>query len=136
MIAALMMAVMLGGDAPLADPRKEERAQSLMREIRCVVCQNEPVSQSAADIAVDMRRVIREQVDTGADDNSVRKFFSDRYGQFVLFRPPITGLGLALWVFPFVLLAAAGAAIAMRLGRNRKKALSPLAEDLRDDGAG
>jgi cytochrome c-type biogenesis protein CcmH len=133
MIAALLMAVVVSGDFPLPDARKEARAQSLMREIRCVVCENEPVSQSTADIAVDMRRVIRQQVEAGSDDNQVRKFFSDRYGQFVLFRPPTSGLGLLLWIFPFGLLLVAGGVIAARLAGNRKKALLPLPDDQADD---
>jgi cytochrome c-type biogenesis protein CcmH len=136
MIAALLMAVVISGDLPLPDAEKEARAQSLMREIRCVVCENEPVSQSTADIAVDMRRVIRQQVDSGANDNEVRKFFSDRYGQFVLFRPPVSGLGLLLWIFPFLLLLGAGGAIVARLAGNRKKALSPLPDDQAENGAG
>ena len=136
MIAALLMAVVVSGDFPLSDAQKEARAQSLMREIRCVVCENEPVSQSTADIAVDMRRVIRQQVEAGSDDNQVRKFFSDRYGQFVLFRPPTSGLGLLLWIFPFVLLLGAGGVIAARLAGNRKKALLPLPDEQADEGAG
>ncbi len=136
MIAALLMAVVVSGDFPLPDAQKEARAQSLMREIRCVVCENEPVSQSTADIAVDMRRVIRQQVEAGSDDNQVRKFFSDRYGQFVLFRPPTSGLGLLLWIFPFGLLLVAGGVIAARLAGNRKKALLPLPDDQADDAAG
>jgi cytochrome c-type biogenesis protein CcmH len=135
-IAALLMAVVVSGDLPLPDTAKEARAQSLMREIRCVVCENEPVSQSTADIAVDMRRVIRQQVDAGSDDSQVRKFFADRYGQFVLFRPPTSGLGLLLWIFPFVLLLVAGGVIAARLAGNRKKALLPLPDDQADDAAG
>ncbi|MBI1360911.1 MAG: cytochrome c-type biogenesis protein CcmH [Alphaproteobacteria bacterium] len=135
MIAALVMAIAVSGDLPLADPEKEARAQSLMREIRCVVCENEPVSQSTADIAVDMRRVIRQQVMEGDTNDEVRKYFSDRYGQFVLFRPPVTGLGLLLWVFPFLLLLGAGGAIAARLSRTRKKHLAPLADDQVDDSA-
>jgi cytochrome c-type biogenesis protein CcmH len=134
MIAALLMAVVVSGDLPLPDAAKEARAQALMREIRCVVCENEPVSQSTADIAVDMRRVIREQVDSGADDNQVRKFFSDRYGQFVLFRPPTNGLGLMLWIFPFLLLVGAGGVIAARLAGARKKGLSPLPDDQAEAG--
>ena len=106
-----------------------------MREIRCVVCENEPVSQSTADIAVDMRRVIRQQVVEGDSNDEVRKYFSDRYGQFVLFRPPVTGLGLLLWIFPFLLLLGAGGAILARLSRTRKKDLAPLPEDQVDDGA-
>jgi cytochrome c-type biogenesis protein CcmH len=62
MIAAMVMAFVIGGDTPLDDSRQEARAQALMREIRCVVCENEPVSHSTADIAVDMRRQIRTQV--------------------------------------------------------------------------
>lgn len=135
MIAALIMAIAVSGDLPLADPDKEAQAQSLMREIRCVVCENEPVSQSTADIAVDMRRVIRQQVMEGESNNEVRKYFSDRYGQFVLFRPPVTGLGLLLWIFPFLLLLGAGGTIAARLSRTRKKGLAPLPEDQVDDGA-
>jgi cytochrome c-type biogenesis protein CcmH len=134
MIAALLMAIVVSGDLPLPDAEKEARAQSLMREIRCVVCENEPVSQSTADIAVDMRRVIRQQVEAGSDDNQVRKFFSDRYGQFVLFRPPTSGLGLLLWIFPFVLLLGAGGMIAVRLAGTRKKALSPLPDDQAEGG--
>jgi cytochrome c-type biogenesis protein CcmH len=120
MIAALLMAVVVSGDLPLPDAAKEARAQALMREIRCV--------------AVDMRRVIREQVDSGADDNQVRKFFSDRYGQFVLFRPPTNGLGLLLWIFPFLLLVGAGGVIAARLAGARKKGLSPLPDDQAEAG--
>ena len=136
MIAALLMAVVVSGDLPLPNAEQEARAQSLMREIRCVVCENEPVSQSTADIAVDMRRVIRQQVEAGQDDNQVRKFFSDRYGQFVLFRPPTSGLGLLLWIFPFVLLLGAGGLIAARLAGNRKRALSPLPDDQAEGGTG
>lgn len=135
MIATLLMAIVVSGDLPLPNAEQEARAQSLMREIRCVVCENEPVSQSTADIAVDMRRVIRQQVEAGKNDNQVRKFFSDRYGQFVLFRPPVSGFALLLWIFPFVLLFGVGGAIVARLAGNRKKALSPLPDDQADAGA-
>jgi cytochrome c-type biogenesis protein CcmH len=129
MILALVMAVVLGGEQPLEDARQEARAQALMREIRCVVCENEPVSQSTADIAVDMRRTIRNQVGQGASDADVRSFFSERYGDFVLFRPPASGLGLLLWVFPFVLLAGAGLVIGRKVFSQRRKDLPPLKDD-------
>lgn len=132
MIAALIMAVVLGTDTPLPDAQQEARAQSLMREIRCVVCENEPVSHSTADIARDMRRMIREQVQTGASNDQVRHYFSERYGQFVLFRPPTEGAGLLLWAFPFALLAIAGGAIGWRLASNRRKGLAPLPEEAAD----
>lgn len=133
MIAALLMAVVVSGsETQLADPKLEARAEALMREVRCVVCQNEPVSQSTADIAVDMRRTIRQQVQAGQNDDQVRKFFADRYGNFVLFRPPTQGWGILLWVFPFLLLVGAGGAIAARLFKARHRELKPLT----DDGSG
>lgn len=129
MIAALLMAVVVGNETPLADPKLEARAEALMREVRCVVCENEPVSQSTADIAVDMRRTIRNQVSQGKSDAEVRSFFADRYGQFVLFRPPTEGWGILLWAFPFLLLVGVGGAIAARLFRSRHRDLKPLTDD-------
>ncbi len=97
-------------ETPLADPADESRAQSLMREIRCVACENEPVSQSSAAIAEDMRIRIREMVADGASDAEVRDWFVSRYGDFVLFRPPARDLqGWLLWGLPFLLLAGGGA---------------------------
>lgn len=132
MIGGVVVAFLLqtsAAEAPLADPSLEARAQGLMREIRCVVCENEPVSQSTADIAVDMRRTIRVQVEKGKTDAEVRKFFADRYGQFVLFRPPVDGLGMLLWAFPFGLLALVGGAMGLRMFRARRRDLAPLPDD-------
>ncbi len=132
MIAGVLLAFLLqtsAAEAPLADPAQEARAQALMREIRCVVCENEPVSQSTADIAVDMRRTIRVRVDKGETDAQVRKFFADRYGQFVLFRPPTDGLGMLLWGFPFLLLALVGGVLGVRMFRSRHRDLAPLPDD-------
>jgi cytochrome c-type biogenesis protein CcmH len=129
MIAAMVMAFVIGGDTPLDDSRQEARAQALMREIRCVVCENEPVSHSTADIAVDMRRQIRTQVAEGVSDDAVRKYFSDRYGDFVLFRPPSNGLGVLIWLFPFALVAVAAAVMGTRALRKKRSMLEPLAED-------
>lgn len=133
MSAGFLIALLLqaGGvaEAPLDDPAAEARAQALMREIRCVVCENEPVSQSTADIAVDMRRTIRAQVEKGESDADVRKFFKDRYGQFVLFRPPTDGLGMLLWAFPFVLLLAVGGVMGLRMFNARHRDLTPVPDD-------
>jgi cytochrome c-type biogenesis protein CcmH len=115
LLAAAFIALL--ADAPLADPEAEARAQALMREIRCVACENEPVSQSSAPIAEDMRVRIRELVDSGASDTEVRDWFVSRYGDFVLFRPPARDLsGWVLWGLPFLLLAVGGAT-ALRFGR-------------------
>lgn len=119
LLASALLAFL--AEAPLADPDAEARAQSLMREIRCVACENEPVSQSSAAIAEDMRIRIREMVEDGASDTQVRDWFVSRYGEFVLFRPPARDFsGWLLWGLPFVLLAAGGTAgllMARKAGR-------------------
>ncbi len=91
--------------APIADPATEARAQALEREIRCVVCENEPISQSTSDIASDMRRAVRERIAAGDSDAEIRAFFRERYGDFVLLRPPMDARTWALWASPFALLA-------------------------------
>ncbi|MEZ5937581.1 MAG: cytochrome c-type biogenesis protein [Hyphomonadaceae bacterium] len=134
MIAALLLAIAVGGDTPLDNPDQEARAQSLMREIRCVVCENEPVSHSTADIAVDMRRTIRSQVAAGESNEAVREFFAERYGQFVLFRPPTNGAGALIWLFPFALLAVIGAVMLRGAFRWRKSHAGVQPEsELQDD---
>jgi cytochrome c-type biogenesis protein CcmH len=90
--------------AVLADPAQEARAQSLEREIRCVQCENEPIAQSTADIAADMRRLVRERVAAGDSDDEIRAYFRQRYGDFVLFRPPWDARTWALWGAPLLLL--------------------------------
>jgi len=135
MILALVLAVVIGVDAPLADEKDEARAQSLMREIRCVVCENEPVSHSTADIAVDMRRTIRQQVEAGASDQQVRDYFSARYGDFVLFRPPTSGPAILIWLFPFALLAGAAAWMVARMSGSRRRKLEPVPDDFPDSGS-
>ena len=133
MIEALIMAAAIV-DAPLEDAAMEARAQELMREIRCVSCENEPISQSASEIARDMRKVVRDQIEQGATDAEIRIWFSDRYGDFVLFRPPAKGGGSVLWAFPFVLLAAgAGLLVMLARGKGRLEAEPSNTQD--HDGA-
>jgi cytochrome c-type biogenesis protein CcmH len=98
-------------EVPLSDPVREARAQSLAREIRCVVCENEPVALSSADIAVDMRAAIRARIQAGDSDAQVRRYFADRYGDFVLLRPRLGLETLALWGMPFFLLLIGGGAL-------------------------
>jgi cytochrome c-type biogenesis protein CcmH len=136
MIAVLLMAFQLATEAPLPDASQEARAQGLMREIRCVVCENEPVSQSTADIAVDMRRKIRDQVSEGRSDSEIRGFFIERYGQYVSLRPPSEGLGALLWAFPFALLVGVAGVIGWRSFRSRHRDLAPLPDDGRGDPQG
>jgi cytochrome c-type biogenesis protein CcmH len=116
-LTALTALAAHGEETPLADPAQEARAKALMRELRCVACENEPVSQSAAPIAEDMRQKVRDLVASGASDAEVLGWFEDRYGSFVRFRPPARSLaGMALWSAPFVLLLV-GLALIWRLRR-------------------
>jgi cytochrome c-type biogenesis protein CcmH len=128
------MALQLASEAPLDSPRLEARAQDLMREIRCVVCENEPVSQSTADIAIDMRRLIRRQVSEGKTDDQVRHYFTDKYGNYVSFRPPTEGLGILLWIFPFALLLGVGVVLGLRAFTRRKRDLAPVPDGGIDAG--
>lgn len=120
---------------PLEDPGLESRAQGLMREIRCVACENEPVSQSAAPIAEDMRARIREMIEQGASDDEVRAWFRARYGAHALFRPPANHFGWLLWGAPFVLLGVGVAAALGLRGGGREtspEAVSPETLDSSD----
>lgn len=134
-LIALILQATAALDTPLPDSTAEARAQALMRELRCTVCENEPVSQSTADMAVDARRKIREQVAQGASDSAVRDFFVSRYGQYVSFRPPTDGWAMVLWAFPFVLLVGAGALIGLGRFKQRRRDLSPVPDDRGQDDA-
>lgn len=130
-IIALLLQAAQPAEAPLPDAALEARAQSLMRELRCTVCENEPVSQSTADMAVDARRKIRQLVEEGKSDTQVRDYFVERYGNFVSFRPS----NWLLWAFPFVLLLAAGGFMVIRSFSRRRRDLSPVPDDRGDEAA-
>lgn len=87
-----------------ADVAIEARLMHLSRELRCVVCQNEALSESPAELAGDMRQEIRELMKAGKTDQEVLNFLTSRYGDFVLFRPPFKPLTYLLWIGPFVFL--------------------------------
>ena len=111
-----------GPEVTLSDPALEARAQNLAREIRCVVCENEPVALSSADIAKDMRAAIRGRVAAGDSDAQVRRFFAERYGEFVLLRPRVGAETLVLWGAPLGLLLLGGGALLM-MSRRKTEAL-------------
>jgi cytochrome c-type biogenesis protein CcmH len=86
------------------DPVLEERVMNLAKELRCLVCQNETLADSRADLAVDLRNQIREQMKAGKSDKEIIAFLTERYGKFILFRPPMDVTTYFLWFGPFVLL--------------------------------
>ncbi len=86
------------------DPAVEQRLTKLSQELRCLVCQNETLADSRADLAEDLRREIREQIKAGKSDKEIIEFLTARYGQFILYRPRVTPTTYLLWFGPFVLL--------------------------------
>lgn len=102
------------------DPVLEERVLALSRELRCLVCQNETLADSRADLAVDLRNQIREQMKAGKSDKEIIAFLTDRYGKFILFRPPMDPTTYLLWFGPFVLLLV-GLVLLFRYVKHRRE---------------
>jgi cytochrome c-type biogenesis protein CcmH len=102
------------------DPILQARYEHLIHELRCLVCQNESIADSNALLAADLRREVREMLGAGKDDAEILRFMTDRYGDFVLFRPPFVARTWLLWLAPILLLAA-GAWIAVRIIRQRDR---------------
>ena len=113
-------------DRPLPDAAQEARAQALFDDIRCVVCQHEAIADSPAGIAADMRGLVREQIAAGRSDAEIKQDLVRRYGDFVLFQPPVRAGTWLLWFGPFALIAAVGAVLLlMTRRRTEPAALSP-----------
>lgn len=91
---------------PTEDPRFEQRIKALNKQLRCLVCQNETLADSQADLAEDLRRQVREQMKAGKSDQEIIAFLTQRYGDFVLYNPPIKASTYLLWFGPFALLLA------------------------------
>jgi cytochrome c-type biogenesis protein CcmH len=89
--------------APFADPQLEARYQHLIRETRCLVCQNQTIADSNAGLAGDLRRQIKEQIANGASDSEIIDYLVSRYGDFVLYRPPVKSTTWLLWAGPALL---------------------------------
>jgi cytochrome c-type biogenesis protein CcmH len=138
--AALVLAVMAGAamrprvalaveaSEMLADPRLEARARSLSGEFRCLVCQNESIDESNAQLAHDLRILIREQLSAGSSDAQIRDFLVARYGQFVLLRPRFDAETVLLWLGPFLVLAIGAVLIGLAARRRSGRTDAPLSE--------
>ena len=139
---AILLAAMLGLAAAsalavepgerLADPALEARARALSGELRCLVCQNQSIDDSNADLAHDLRVLIRERLSAGDSDAQVLQFMVHRYGDFILLRPPVQPETYLLWFGPFVVLALGALGAALYLRRSRRapqQAPAPLSPD-------
>jgi cytochrome c-type biogenesis protein CcmH len=114
------------------DPVLEERVMNLSRELRCLVCQNETLADSRADLAEDLRNQIREQMKAGKSDKEIVAYLTQRYGKFILYNPPVDPTTYLLWFGPFVLLLA-GLFLLFRFVKQRRELITdqPLSMDER-----
>ena len=134
---ALALTAPLAKEAPLAaaDPAIEKRMLSLAAELRCLVCQNQTIADSNAPLAEDLRRQVREMIARGDSDKQIIEFMTQRYGDFVLYRPPLKGTTAALWFGPFALLLGGLAIFTIVLRRRSRLAADQFEPDQPDQPA-
>lgn len=114
----------------LKNPVQEARARALFKQLRCLVCQNESIDDSEADLARDLRKIVREKIVAGDSDQQILKFLTARYGDFVLLKPPVEPRTWVLWFGPFALLAMGAAGLyVMRRRRGGMSAARPLSAE-------
>jgi cytochrome c-type biogenesis protein CcmH len=133
---ARLLALMFAASAALAadNAALEKRVAALAHELRCLVCQNQTLADSNAPLAVDLRNQIREQLQKGASEREVTDFMVQRYGDFVLYRPPLKASTLLLWTGPFLLLGF-GIFLLVRKLRSSRSQVAPLSDTERERAA-
>ena len=140
-IAALLVALFVAlpvaavqPDEILPDAALEERARDISAGLRCIVCRNESIDESNAELARDLRLLVRERLVAGDTDEEVVSYVVDRYGEFVLLRPPMSGSTIALWLAAPVLLLF-GLALSIVYVRRRSQAPAPVEAELSEEEA-
>lgn len=126
-LIALLLGLMLAGsvlakEAPTvaADPLLEKRVMALAAELRCLVCQNQTIADSHAELAIDLKNQVREKLKQGMSEEKIIEYMVERYGDFVRYKPPVKATTLPLWIGPFVLLFAALAGLFYYIVRRRR----------------
>ena len=107
----------------MANPADEARARALAAELRCLVCQNQTVDDSDADFAITVRSIIRDQISTGQSDQDILTYLRQRYGDYILFNPPLNQMTMLLWLAPIILLI--GGVIVILMTRRKAPNKSP-----------
>jgi cytochrome c-type biogenesis protein CcmH len=139
----LLLSIVLAGLAPslaravqpdevLPDPKLEARARAISAGLRCLVCQNQSIDDSKAELARDLRLLVRERLKLGETDEQVRAFLVNRYGNFILLKPPLDLETAFLWGMPASVLAAGGIALLFGLRRLQSVSAAPLSQAERD----
>ncbi len=120
-----------------ADPALEARMLAITGELRCLVCQNQTIADSHADLAVDLRQQVREMLQKGRSPEQIRRYMTDRYGDFILYNPPLKASTAVLWLGPAVLLGVALLALVVVIRRRARLADDEFEAEplLDDDGA-
>lgn len=129
---ALLSAISIhaGEAVPLAeDPVVEQRLVSIAEELRCLVCQNESLAGSRADLAQDLRREVRTLIKSGKSDSEIKEFLVTRYGDFVLYRPPVKPTTWLLWFGPLLLLLGAAWVLINIIRRSQSQKDGPVLDD-------
>ena len=135
-LCALLTMAQAKEAAPVAaDPVLEARMQKIAVELRCLVCQNQTIADSPSGLSDDLRREIREQLQRGASDEQVVQYMTERYGDFIRYRPPVKGSTVALWVGPLVLLVGGIGVLVFALRRRARLAPDRFEPDAEDDEA-
>ncbi|MBV8574740.1 MAG: cytochrome c-type biogenesis protein CcmH [Acetobacteraceae bacterium] len=129
MLAGPALAVSDPGEM-MKNPGQEQRAEAIGHQLRCLVCQNESIEESEADLARDLRRIIRQRVAAGDTDQQVMDWMVARYGDFVRLRPPLDAVTFVLWAAPALALLTGGAAVLLAR-RRRAMPAAPLSPEER-----
>jgi cytochrome c-type biogenesis protein CcmH len=135
LVAALLLtlgmlpAFAVNPDEMLADPALEARARAISANLRCLVCQNQSIDDSDADLARDLRVIVRERLTAGDSDEAAVQYIVDRYGEYVLLNPVFAPHTIALWVAAPLALVVGGIAVFVGLRRRRVAAVAELTED-------
>ena len=122
LVAGLAILVATAADTRFDDPAQQARYEDLINELRCLVCQNQTIADSNADLALDLREKVAEQIAAGRSDAEIIAYLTARYGDFVLYRPPVQPNTWLLWSGPFLLLAIGGLVLVVTLRKRARLA--------------
>ena len=129
-LICLVLSTLARSEVTQLSAESEARVKALAHELRCLVCQNQTIADSNADLAIDLRTQIREQIQAGKTDQQIKDYMVARYGDFVLYKPPVQSNTLLLWVAPFVLLIGAVAFLFWQLAKRRRFTVAqPMSDD-------
>jgi len=127
---AALPALAIQPDEVLPEPSQEARARAVGKELRCLVCQNQSIDDSDADLARDLRHLVRQRITAGDSDSQVKQYLVDRYGDYVLLNPPFRAGTLVLWLGPAaLLLGAVGGAVLFYRRRPQQTDTAPVLSD-------